>query len=447
MQSNNIEIQKEAFIFLIQKILESTRNPQREKILGELKVRLFNADFSLDVIIKNSDYISKLLGISRTSFEDYLSKNFFKSLQYLKKQKESFGLSIKDEKTSIIQLIAQNFTKLDLSSGFFKHIDDAYILVYNNQEIPEIHLQNQSLPQEIELSQKPSIEKTIQISEEEVSIIQEIINKFINQLKIPEQLLLKEEPQNDDDFSIDIDDSSPNEPETIRGEMSIIEEIIIKFEDIIKANQDNIQKIREKMQEEEISDLDSIEILENKNDFQKDFSRIPFTFSEYLELRNKIQYFQIHKKMNEYQNFIQSSREVIKAIIGILNILTKEKTDPDFNENLYLESLSEKLAFSIEELKDLYYRIKNYNLCLSYLKKIEISLKEQNQLFYQYFLNINSQIINFLSLYSENYDFESYINENIDFLLISIKNEDHKIKFKNYLEKVFLNLKPYLCFE
>ncbi len=459
IDENSKTFQREVIFFLISKLLESSvNNPtNREQILNEINQYLEKNDiYDVEKLLSKSSEISKILRVSSNAFSAYVSKNVFKVIQYLKKEKETINLYISDEKNSFLNLLKILFPS-DLSNSYFTLDNEKYVLVLPKKRIlenthekvePTDHQKPQAILKEsAETKQKPSLEA-------EVSIIQEILQKFSN-LKFREDLTAKlmeldkvnvslvstkekednEEKAFSNGLKINNEKISKSTP-IIEESLSIIQELLEIFSEIFPIKKD-LQNLLKKEEQQSIQYIEPSE--DNKpKDLQEEstvsFIPIPFTISDYLELRKKIQHFKTNQDIANYQNFVASSSQSVKACIALMNIQKKEN-EPAFDLKIEIQKASLKLNIPYNSLLEFYQRLKKYNVCLGAIKQAGDYLQKTHPDLYKAFIEIKEPLLDFLSqLEPSNDDFETdTLQKKLKILLLSIQEESTRNKINNFL--------------
>ncbi len=438
--------QREVIDTLLKKLLESLKiDPSnKSELYNQLTNYLDNHQiYSIDSLIQNSSQVARILRINPQSLNEIIQKNYFKIVQQLKKQKESFNLFLKDEKQNIIDIITQHIFPSNLFDSYFKEENQLYVLYLPNQKIVE---RSVSTLKESELAkQENKTQKTTQPQQplkEEKSILKEILELFPNvqttknlaaEVESLEAIVIKEEKQEERQVHITQQKQSDSE--------SILREILTNFSDLFPISKD-LQKIID--QEEMAQQTEIKSTSEQTEETQKDFIPIPFTIAEYVDLRKKLQ--QYKNDPNAYANFIKTANQNQKSVIAILNIISREN-DPNFLLENYLENVSIKLNASKESIRELYYRIKKYNMCIGFLKQAAEHLKKHEPKLHNYFLGIYEPLLDFISLLNgENQEqfLESNIDKNLKLLLISIIDENDRQKLLSFLKRFIFNIRKYL---
>lgn len=438
--------QREVIDTLLKKLLDSLKiDPSnKSELYNQLTNYLDNHQiYSIDSLIQNSSQVARILRINPQSLNEIIQKNYFKIVQQLKKQKESFNLFLKDEKQNIIDIITQHIFPSNLFDSYFKEENQLYVLYLPNQKIVE---RSVSTLKESELTkQENKTQKTTQPQQplkEEKSILKEILELFPNvqttknlaaEVESLEAFVIKEEKQEERQVHITQQKQSDSE--------SILREILTNFSDLFPISKD-LQKIID--QEEMAQQTEIKSTSEQSEETQKDFIPIPFTIAEYVDLRKKLQ--QYKNDPNAYANFIKTANQNQKSVIAILNIISREN-DPNFLLENYLENVSIKLNASKESIRELYYRIKKYNMCIGFLKQAAEHLKKHEPKLHNYFLGIYEPLLDFISLLNgENQEqfLESNIDKNLKLLLISIIDENDRQKLLSFLKRFIFNIRKYL---
>jgi hypothetical protein len=438
--------QREVIDTLLKKLLDSLKiDPSnKSELYNQLTNYLDNHQiYSIDSLIQNSSQVARILRINPQSLNEIIQKNYFKIVQQLKKQKESFNLFLKDEKQNIIDIIIQHIFPSNLFDSYFKEENQLYVLYLPNQKIVE---RSVSTLKESELTkQENKTQKTTQPQQppkQEKSILKEILELFPNvqttknlaaEVESLEAIVIKEEKQEKRQVHITQQKQSDSE--------SILREILTNFSDLFPISKD-LQKIID--QEEMAQKTEIKSTSEQTEETQKDFIPIPFTIAEYVDLRKKLQ--QYKNDPNAYANFIKTANQNQKSVIAILNIISREN-DPNFLLENYLENVSIKLNASKESIRELYYRIKKYNMCIGFLKQAAEHLKKHEPKLHNYFLGIYEPLLDFISLLNgENQEqfLESNIDKNLKLLLISIIDENDRQKLLSFLKRFIFNIRKYL---
>ena len=438
--------QREVIDTLLKKLLDSLKiDPSnKSELYNQLTNYLDNHQiYSIDSLIQNSSQVARILRINPQSLNEIIQKNYFKIVQQLKKQKESFNLFLKDEKQNIIDIIIQHIFPSNLFDSYFKEENQLYVLYLPNQKIVE---RSVSTLKESELTkQENKTQKTTQPQQplkEEKSILKEILELFPNvqttknlaaEVESLEAIVIKEEKQEERQVHITQQKQSDSE--------SILREILTNFSDLFPISKD-LQKIID--QEEMAQKTEIKSTSEQTEETQKDFIPIPFTIAEYVDLRKKLQ--QYKNDPNAYANFIKTANQNQKSVIAILNIISREN-DPNFLLENYLENVSIKLNASKESIRELYYRIKKYNMCIGFLKQAAEHLKKHEPKLHNYFLGIYEPLLDFISLLNgENQEqfLESNIDKNLKLLLISIIDENDRKKLLSFLKRFIFSIRKYL---
>jgi hypothetical protein len=436
--------QREVIDTLLKKLLDSLKiDPSnKSELYNQLTDYLDNHQiYSIDSLIQNSSQVARILRINPQSLNEIIQKNYFKIVQQLKKQKESFNLFLKDEKQNIIDIIIQHIFPSNLFDSYFKEENQLYVLYLPNQKIVE---RSVSTLKESELTkQENKTQKTTQPQQplkEEKSILKEILELFPNvqttknlAAEVESLVVIKEEKQEERQVHITQQKQSDSE--------SILREILTNFSDLFPISKD-LQKIID--QEEMAQQTEIKSTSEQTEETQKDFILIPFTIAEYVDLRKKLQ--QYKNDPNAYANFIKTANQNQKSVIAILNIISREN-DPNFLLENYLENVSIKLNASKESIRELYYRIKKYNMCIGFLKQAAEHLKKHEPKLHNYFLGIYEPLLDFISLLNgENQEqfLESNIDKNLKLLLISIIDENDRQKLLSFLKRFIFNIRKYL---
>ena len=438
--------QREVIDTLLKKLLDSLKiDPSnKSELYNQLTNYLDNHQiYSIDSLIQNSSQVARILRINPQSLNEIIQKNYFKIVQQLKKQKESFNLFLKDEKQNIIDIIIQHIFPSNLFDSYFKEENQLYVLYLPNQKIVE---RSVSTLKESELTkQENKTQKTTQPQQppkQEKSILKEILELFPNvqttknlaaEVESLEAIVIKKEKQEERQVHITQQKQSDSE--------SILREILTNFSDLFPISKD-LQKIID--QEEMAQQTEIKSTSEQTEETQKDFIPIPFTIAEYVDLRKKLQ--QYKNDPNAYANFIKTANQNQKSVIAILNIISREN-DPNFLLENYLENVSIKLNASKESIRELYYRIKKYNMCIGFLKQAAEHLKKHEPKLHNYFLGIYEPLLDFISLLNgENQEqfLESNIDKNLKLLLISIIDENDRQKLLSFLKRFIFNIRKYL---
>jgi len=438
--------QREVIDTLLKKLLDSLKiDPSnKSELYNQLTNYLDNHQiYSIDSLIQNSSQVARILRINPQSLNEIIQKNYFKIVQQLKKQKESFNLFLKDEKQNIIDIIIQHIFPSNLFDSYFKEENQLYVLYLPNQKIVE---RSVSTLKESELTkQENKTQKTTQPQQppkQEKSILKEILELFPNvqttknlaaEVESTEAIIIKKEKQEERQVHITQQKQSDSE--------SILREILTNFSDLFPISKD-LQKIID--QEEMAQQTEIKSTSEQTEETQKDFIPIPFTIAEYVDLRKKLQ--QYKNDPNAYANFIKTANQNQKSVIAILNIISREN-DPNFLLENYLENVSIKLNASKESIRELYYRIKKYNMCIGFLKQAAEHLKKHEPKLHNYFLGIYEPLLDFISLLNgENQEqfLESNIDKNLKLLLISIIDENDRQKLLSFLKRFIFNIRKYL---
>jgi hypothetical protein len=438
--------QREVIDTLLKKLLDSLKiDPSnKSELYNQLTNYLDNHQiYSIDSLIQNSSQVARILRINPQSLNEIIQKNYFKIVQQLKKQKESFNLFLKDEKQNIIDIITQHIFPSNLFDSYFKEENQLYILYLPNQKIVE---RSVSTLKESELTkQENKTQKTTQPQQplkEEKSILKEILELFPNvqttknlaaEVESLEAIVIKEEKQEERQVHITQQKQSDSE--------SILREILTNFSDLFPISKD-LQKIIDREEMPQQTEIKSTS--DQTEEIQMDFIPIPFTIAEYVDLRKKLQ--QYKNDPNAYSNFIKTANQNQKSVIAILNIISREN-DPNFLLENYLENVSIKLNASKESIRELYYRIKKYNMCIGFLKQAAEHLKKHEPKLHNYFLGIYEPLLDFISLLNgENQEqfLESNIDKNLKLLLISIIDENDRQKLLSFLKRFIFNIRKYL---
>ena len=438
--------QREVIDTLLKKLLDSLKiDPSnKSELYNQLTNYLDNHQiYSIDSLIQNSSQVARILRINPQSLNEIIQKNYFKIVQQLKKQKESFNLFLKDEKQNIIDIIIQHIFPSNLFDSYFKEENQLYVLYLPNQKIVE---RSVSTLKESELTkQENKTQKTTQPQQppkQEKSILKEILELFPNvqttknlaaEVESLEAIVIKKEKLEERQVHITQQKQSDSE--------SILGEILTNFSDLFPISKD-LQKIID--QEEMAQKTEIKSTSEQTEETQKDFIPIPFTIAEYVDLRKKLQ--QYKNDPNAYANFIKTANQNQKSVIAILNIISREN-DPNFLLENYLENVSIKLNASKESIRELYYRIKKYNMCIGFLKQAAEHLKKHEPKLHNYFLGIYEPLLDFISLLNgENQEqfLESNIDKNLKLLLISIIDENDRQKLLSFLKRFIFNIRKYL---
>jgi len=438
--------QREVIDTLLKKLIDSLKiDPSTKSELYNQLTNYFDNHqiYSIDSLIQNSSQVARILRINPQSLNEIIQKNYFKIVQQLKKQKENFNLFLKDEKQNIIDIITQHIFSSNLFDSYFKEENQLYVLYLPNQKIVE---RSVSPLKESELTkQENKTQKTTQPQQppkEEKSILKEILELFPNvqttknlaaEVESLEAIVIKEEKQEERQVHITQQKQSDSE--------SILREILTNFSDLFPISKD-LQKIID--QEEMAQQTEIKSTSEQTEETQKDFIPIPFTIAEYVDLRKKLQ--QYKNDPNAYANFIKMANQNQKSVIAILNIISREN-DPNFFLENYLENVSIKLNASKESIRELYYRIKKYNMCIGFLKQAAEHLKKHEPKLHNYFLGIYEPLLDFISLLNgENQEqfLESNIDKNLKLLLISIIDENDRQKLLSFLKRFIFNIRKYL---
>jgi len=438
--------QREVIDTLLKKLIDSLKiDPSTKSELYNQLTNYFDNHriYSIDSLIQNSSQVARILRINPQSLNEIIQKNYFKIVQQLKKQKENFNLFLKDEKQNIIDIITQHIFSSNLFDSYFKEENQLYVLYLPNQKIVE---RSVSTLKESELTkQENKTQKTTQPQQppkEEKSILKEILELFPNvqttknlaaEVESLEAIVIKEEKQEERQVHITQQKQSDSE--------SILREILTNFSDLFPISKD-LQKIID--QEEMAQQTEIKSTSEQTEETQIDFIPIPFTIAEYVDLRKKLQ--QYKNDPNAYANFIKMANQNQKSVIAILNIISREN-DPNFLLENYLENVSIKLNASKESIRELYYRIKKYNMCIGFLKQAAEHLKKHEPKLHNYFLGIYEPLLDFISLLNgENQEQfqESNIDKNLKLLLISIIDENDRQKLLSFLKRFIFNIRKYL---
>lgn len=463
IDENSKTFQREVIIFLISKLIETNLNQQlnRDQILSDINNFLNkNNIYDIEGLLSKSSDISKILRVPAGALNSYISKNVFKAIQYLKKEKETINLYLSDEKNSILKVL-KHFFLYDLSNSNFICDNDKYVLVQPNKKILENTrdiietTKNQESP--VDSKKSSDVKQKTLPKTEEISIIQEIIQKFSN-LKFDKDLSTKIEEL--DDSSISKVDTVEKEEEDIQGldvsteqiisdkkpqaiksskieSISIITELLQTFSELFPIKND-LQMLVNK--EEDSKPLIHFEIdqEEPENDLnlnQEDITIIPFTISDYMDVRKEIQKFKTNQDMSGYQQFISSSNQAVKSCIALMNIQKKEN-EPAFNLKSELQKVSIKLNVSVGSLLEFYQRIKRYNVCIGAIKQASDYLQKASPHLYKSFLEIKEPFLDFLSELNPAND-EDFHTQNLQKKLKILLLPVHDVNLRNKLS-VFL---------
>ncbi len=473
IDENSKTFQREVIVFLISKLIETNLNQQldRVQVLSDINNFLNKNNINdIEGLLSKSSDVSKILRIPPTAFNSYISKNAFKVIQYLKKEKETINLYLTDEKNSILKLLI-NFFSYDLSNSYFTYDNDKFVLVQPTKRI----LENTRDTIEISKNQQSSVDSK-KISDvkqkllpktEEISIIQEILEKFSN-LKFEKDLSSKLE-QVDVRLIPKVDIIS--EEEDIKGQsitteqnisdkkiqkdklfkietISIITELLQNFKELFPVEKD-LQVILNK--EEDSKPKIHFEINEDESEKDLDHNKddiviIPFTISDYIGVRKEIQKFKTNQDMIGYQQFLTSSNQGIKASIALMNIQKKEN-EPAFNLKSELQKVSIKLNVSLGSLFEFYQRLKRYNVYIGAVKQASDYLQKVNPHLYKSFLEIKEPFLDFLSELNPTNEEEfntQNIQKKLKILLLSIQNENLRNKLSVFLEHLIQKISKLL---
>ncbi|MCS7204658.1 MAG: hypothetical protein NZ853_03075 [Leptospiraceae bacterium] len=436
---------EEVLIYLIKKIIESNNlnpNDYIKKINDFFRKENIT---NLEAFLQKSKNIANLLRINEKSLNEYIQKNYFKTVQNLKKEKEILRNAIFNEQTSLISIIVQYIFLHDFSKGKFIEDKSDYVLKLPGRTIYSKIIQSQLNKSEESKIQTPSQSErlTTKVDPKELSVIQEILEKFqFNYISLDLAQKLQTAVENPQDtFNLNANRQTlQQEPQKEKEEEeSIILEILRLFPMKVELRLQEI--IKNQNGESNVS-------IENQNGGSSQNKReeqIPFTISDFVEVRKKILYFKNHQKIQEYQDFVAGADSIVKSVIGILNILPLE-SQPDFSLKKNLEKLSIKTKLSVESLEELYFRIKKYNQLLSYLKQVQEYLKQKNEKYYTYFRQVYEPFLDFLSVYDPTNELNSNesIQRNLKLLLIFIQDENDRQKFEDYLKQIIQRVIVYL---
>jgi len=441
--------QREVIDSLLKKLLDSLKIDPSDKseLYNQLTNYLDNRQvYSIDSLIQNSSQVARILRINPQSLNEIIQKNYFKIVQQLKKQKESINLFLKDEKQNIIDIITQHIFSSNLFDSYFKEENQLYVLYLPNQKIFE--KSDSTLKGAEANKQEDKIQKSTQPPQspkEEKSILQEILELFPN-VQTTMNLTAKIESLEANVLSPteEKQDERQNIPQQKQIDSeSILKEILTNFSSLFPISKD-LQKIVDVDKEEMVQYTEIQDTSSQREELQKDFIPIPFTISEYVDLRKKLQ--QYKNDPNAYANFIKMANQNQKSVIAILNIISRENDSHFLLEN-YLEHVSVKLNIPKEAVSELYYRIKKYNMCIGFLKQAAEHLKKHEPKLYNNFIRIYEPLLDFISLLNgENQEqfLESNIDKNLKLLLISIIDENDRQRLQSFLKKFIFNIRKYL---
>ncbi len=440
--------QREVIDTLLKKLLDSLKiDPSTKNELDNQLTNYLNNHqiYSIDSLIQNSSNIARILKINPQSFNEVIQKNYFKIVQQLKKQKESINLFLKDEKQNIIDIITQYIFPSNLFNSYFKEENQIYVLYLPNQKIVERSVT--TLKDSVPTKQENKTQKTTQSPspslKEEKSLLKEILELFPN-VQTTKNLAAEIESLEANVLSPteEIQDERQSIPKQKQIDSeSILQEILTNFSDLFPISKD-LQKIID--QEEMTQQIEIKNTSDQTEELQKDFIPIPFTIAEYVDLRKKLQ--QYKNDPNTYANFIKMANQNQKSVIAILNIISREN-DPNFMLENYIENVSVKLNIPNEAVRELYYRIKKYNMCIGFLKQASEYLKSNEPKLYNYFLGIYEPLLDFISLLdSENQEqfLEHHLDKNLKLLLISIIDENDRHRLLNFLKRFIYNIRKYI---
>ncbi|GIX42803.1 MAG: hypothetical protein KatS3mg129_2536 [Leptospiraceae bacterium] len=447
--------QKEAIEFLLKRILDSLKIDSSKKYNLFHQIRQYldeNHINSIESLLQNSYTIAQILHIKPESFNEVIQKNYFKIIQYLKKQKETYNIFLTDEKQNLIEIISKYIFPADLSLAYFQQEDYYYVLNFPSKKIIDATVDSYKNAIERQQNNENLQEKKVSnhIISEEISIIQEILQKFPD-IYVSKNLSLELDSVLNQNFTME---SAIKEKQDIKqintsiidDNHSIIEEILNTFSDILPVSVD----LQELINQEEIesNQINQSNDIKNKQGSFKNnlVLKIPLSITEYLQIRKKLHYFKIQNDSIGYQNFLQNADEKIKSCIAILNILSNEKT-PNFSLELSIDKIAQKVSYSKESLLELYYRIKKYNLCIGFVKQASEYLKNHDKKLYEYFVKIYEPLLDFISLLEkDNEDFfmEKNIDKNLKLLLISVQDENDRHKLHIFLKNFIYKIRNYL---
>ncbi len=456
VDENSLIFQKEVFFFLLKAIIEHT---QRDPVVKQKKIKEIedyiqvNEINSIDSLIQHSKNLVNILKISENSLREFIQKNYFKSIQSIKKQKEELNTFLTNDTKGLIPVLALRIFKKDLSNAYFRQEQDQYVLYVSNSKIYESGASKETN----NISNKMNNIKDIEIKKdtkeniavEEKSIIIEILEKFSNILKVQNLASKILELEDNLNHFVDTNNSPVREEKKEKSsstimEESIIKEILNKFSEILPVRYTDLQKELLKIEGITLENT-GVNISQDINTIQDNpIEIIPFTINEYFRLRKQIQYFKSRNDTEGYQKFFSSLDKRSQACIGILNIIYKENQIPI---DLYLQKISDKLDFSVESLKELLNRIKKYNYCISFMRQAGEYLKNHKPELYPHFLNIYEPLLDFISiLNSQNPEHfqDSYLEKNLKLLLISITEENIRYSIMQFLIQFLNKIKIYL---
>ncbi len=460
VDENSLTFQKDVFFFLLKAIVEHT---QKDPVVKQKKIKEIedyihkNKIDNIDSLIQHSKNLVNILKISENSLREFIQKNYFKSIQSIKKQKEELNTFLTSDTKGLISVLSLHIFKKDLSNAHFRQEQDQYVLYLPNSKIyesgasKETNNVNNQMNNIEDIETKKYLKKDLKenIVLEEKSIIIEILEKFSNILKVQDISSKMRELENSLNHSVDTNELSLKEEKNEKSSPTIMEESIIieilnRFSEILPVRYTDLQK--EFMKIESISlENTGVNITQNNNTIQENpIEIIPYTINEYFQLRKKIQYYKSRNDTEGYQKFFSSLDKRSQACIGILNIIYKENQIPI---DTYLQKISNKLGFSVESLKELFNRIKKYNYCISFMKQASEYLKNQKPELYSHFLNIYEPLLDFISFLDcqnpEHFQ-NSYLEKNLKLLLISITEENIRFSLMQFLIQFLNKIKMYL---
>lgn len=456
VDENAPSFQKEVIQFLFEKIFENIKDQEIRKIYRQ-ELRQFldeNKIDNIESLLAKIVFIAKKFNLPSTTIEDFIRKNYFKATQIVKKQKELFNSLLKNE-SNFLKFLAQDLFNKNLSNAMFVfQNEEKYILKFPDKIISEINNENLEKQKEVQLNNLKQQQKqnSLETYQEENSLLKEIIKLF------PEiEKKSKEKLKEIEKYDLPIENETNNkekretflEVKNFEEKISVLKEISKQFENLLKEKEDHIKQISTIIDKEESNFTQENEqrsMLDTQNSLEEDFEKIPLEITEYLQLRTKLQYFKDHNQINEYNQFINSAKENIKATIGILNIINKENQQKDYLKDQSLEQLANKLNFQKKSVVDLYNRIKRYNFFISLIKQGNLYLKEKYPSLYNHYIEIQNSLLELLveleeyeNLSEEEWKLE--LEKKLKILLLFIKEEKLRSNIKNFLLNFLLRAK------
>lgn len=450
VDENLPSFQKEVIQFLFEKIFENIKDQEKKKIYRqELKQLLDEHKIdSIESLLSKITLIAKKFNLPLNIVDDFVRKNYFKATQIVKKQKELLNSLLKNE-SNFLKFLAQDLFDQNLSNAIFVfQNEEKYILKFPDRIISEIN--NESLQKEVQLNDSNQKQKKTSLAtyQEENSILKEIVKVFPDIEKKSKEKLKEIHKY---DFTIEIENDT-NDKEikktslnvaNVGEEISVLKEILKQFERILKEKENRINQIGSIITKEELNFIQENEqstSLDSVDDLTEDFEKIPLEIADYLQLRIKLQHFKAYNQIEEYNQFISSANENIKATIGILNIINKENQQNEYLKDKLLEQLANKLNFQKKSIIDLHNRIKKYNLYISFIKQGSQYLKEKYPSLYNYYLEIQNSLLELLVELEKKVDlseeeWKMELEKKLKILLLFIKEE----KVRSYLKDFLIN--------